>query len=383
MKRIAVLTSSGDEPGMNAAIRAVVRAGIHQGWETFGGKTMKRPFWLLGVLLLSASVSAHAGEPPTLTAEPFPLPGGEGGIGLDDLTFAPGLRQVLVPAGRTGRLYLIDPESRKLREIAGFQASEAAAEPGGRGHAAGSTSVDEGRGYLYAIDRTALRLSVVDPRKGTIVAGAPLGGSPDYVRFVAPTNEVWVTEPDKDGIEIFALSKADPPVPTRKAFLAIPGGPESLVIDTGAKRAYANLWKSSTVAIDLASHKVVQTWPNGCEGSRGLALDPQGKRLFVGCAEGGADVLDLAHGAAVKDRFRFGAGTDIVAYNPTLRHLYVPASKTGEMAVVGVSGEGKLSLLGKVTTAVGAHCAVADDHRQVWICDPKAGRLLVVRDTLP
>jgi 6-phosphofructokinase 1 len=36
MKRIAVLTSGGDAPGMNAAIRAVVRTGIAQGWEVFG-----------------------------------------------------------------------------------------------------------------------------------------------------------------------------------------------------------------------------------------------------------------------------------------------------------------------------------------------------------
>jgi 6-phosphofructokinase 1 len=36
MKRIAVLTSGGDAPGMNAAIRAVVRAGLDRGWEVFG-----------------------------------------------------------------------------------------------------------------------------------------------------------------------------------------------------------------------------------------------------------------------------------------------------------------------------------------------------------
>jgi 6-phosphofructokinase 1 len=36
MKRIAVLTSGGDAPGMNAAIRAVVRTGVDQGWEVFG-----------------------------------------------------------------------------------------------------------------------------------------------------------------------------------------------------------------------------------------------------------------------------------------------------------------------------------------------------------
>jgi 6-phosphofructokinase 1 len=38
MKKIAVLTSGGDAPGMNAAIRAVVRTGIANGWEVFGVK---------------------------------------------------------------------------------------------------------------------------------------------------------------------------------------------------------------------------------------------------------------------------------------------------------------------------------------------------------
>jgi len=36
MKRIAVLTSGGDAPGMNAAIRAVVRTGLEKGCEVFG-----------------------------------------------------------------------------------------------------------------------------------------------------------------------------------------------------------------------------------------------------------------------------------------------------------------------------------------------------------
>ena len=36
MKRIGVLTSGGDSPGMNAAVRAVVRAAIYHGLEVFG-----------------------------------------------------------------------------------------------------------------------------------------------------------------------------------------------------------------------------------------------------------------------------------------------------------------------------------------------------------
>jgi 6-phosphofructokinase 1 len=36
MKRLAVLTSGGDAPGMNAAIRAVTRMGLSLGWQVYG-----------------------------------------------------------------------------------------------------------------------------------------------------------------------------------------------------------------------------------------------------------------------------------------------------------------------------------------------------------
>ncbi len=36
LKRIAVLTSGGDAPGMNAAVRAVARTAISKGVEVFG-----------------------------------------------------------------------------------------------------------------------------------------------------------------------------------------------------------------------------------------------------------------------------------------------------------------------------------------------------------
>lgn len=36
MKRIGFLTSGGDAPGMNAAIRSVVRTGLEKGLQVFG-----------------------------------------------------------------------------------------------------------------------------------------------------------------------------------------------------------------------------------------------------------------------------------------------------------------------------------------------------------
>ena len=36
MKKIALLTSGGDAPGMNAAIRAITRKAIHEGFSVYG-----------------------------------------------------------------------------------------------------------------------------------------------------------------------------------------------------------------------------------------------------------------------------------------------------------------------------------------------------------
>ena len=67
-----------------------------------------------------------------------------------------------------------------------------------------------------------------------ILVQVPLASAPDYVRYVAATKEVWVTEPGKSRIEIFALSNARP---SHVGFIDVPGGPESLAIDEKRGRA--------------------------------------------------------------------------------------------------------------------------------------------------
>ena len=42
LKKIAVLTSGGDAPGMNAAVRAVTRGALAQGWEVVGVRNGSR-----------------------------------------------------------------------------------------------------------------------------------------------------------------------------------------------------------------------------------------------------------------------------------------------------------------------------------------------------
>src|SRR5208337_1955428 len=260
--------------------------------------------------LILALVILGAGN--ILAPTPLPVPGGEGGIGFDDIGFAASLRKVIVPAGRSGNLDLIDPDSGQVTAIAGFSKRASFS-----GHGQGVTSADEGRGLLFATDRDAKRLDVVDPKTKSVVGTAPLASGPDYVRYVSTSGEVWITQPSASRIEVFSLPAEGAPKPVHLMFISIPGGPESLIIDNTRARAYTNLWTDTTLAIDLKSHEVLSRWKNGCRGSRGIAMDDARGFLFVGCEEGKLTVLDLKSGAQL-GQTSSGAGVDIISYNPQL-----------------------------------------------------------------
>jgi hypothetical protein len=326
------------------------------------------------ILALAITLVA-SGE--TIALKPLPLPGGESGIGFDDMGFAPSIHKVLVPAGRSGNLDLIDPDTKQVTAIGGF--SSRASFRGGHGQ--GVTSADEGRGLLFATDRDAKRLDIVDPKTKSVVGTAPLASGPDYVRYVSTTGEVWVTQPGASRIEVFSLPAEGAPKPVHLTFISIPGGPESLIIDNTRARAYTNLWADTTLAIDLKSHEVLSRWKNGCRGSRGIAMDDARGFLFVGCEEGKLTVLDLKSGAQL-GQTSSGAGVDIISYNPRLAHVYLPGAASGTMAIIGISRKGAATVLATVKTAAGAHCVASDDRGNAYVCDPNGGRLLIMKDSI-
>ena len=329
--------------------------------------------WSLPLVLLArAAVAAPDIAKPTALA----LPGGDGGIGFDDLRFSPELHRVLAPAGRTGKLDLIDPETRAIEAVDGFSSGATF----GGGHGEGTTSVDTGGGLVFASDRGRTEVAVIDPRTKKITSTTKLAGGPDYVRWVEPAREVWVTEPGRKQIETFTLSKGRL---VHAGAIAVPGGPESLVIDATRGRAYTHTWSDATVVIDLASRKETARWKNGCTGSRGIALDEQRGLLFVGCEEGKATALDVAHAGKRLGVAATGKGVDIIAYSASLAHLYVPGGDSATLTILGVSPAGKLEVLGSVAVAADAHCVATDDAGHAYVCDPTHGALLVVTDPFP
>jgi hypothetical protein len=319
-----------------------------------------------------------AGHDGGIEVTPVALPSGAPGIGFDDLRYAPVLKKVLAPAGRTGDLDLVDPVTSVVTAISGFSASTTFSVGS---HSSGCTSADEGQGVIFAIDHETQTVRVVDEATKTIVASGPLAGSPDYVRWVASSGEIWVTEPGT-GLEVLtANAKA---APTHATTIAVTGGPEAIVIDETRHRVYTNSFTGQTFAVDVPTRAVVETWSNACSAlSLGLALDEERGFLFVACSNGTVNVLDVKNAGSKLGSVGRSTDLDILAYSPNVHHLYVPGGTSADLGIVAVSAAGVPSLLGLAHTAQGSKEVAADDQGNVWVADQRKGGLLEVHDPFP
>jgi hypothetical protein len=181
------------------------------------------------ILVLALQASSPAPPPEAVAVE---LPGSSAGIGFDDLQFSTRLGRVLAPGDALAGSSWWTEDPRDLLHR-GFSPTETF----GGGHGEGITSVSEGEDRLFLTDRTAGTLLVVEPSSRKITARAKLAASPDYVRYVAPTREIWVTEPDADQIEVFRLGASVDEPPAHAALIPTKNGPESLVVDATRGRA--------------------------------------------------------------------------------------------------------------------------------------------------
>lgn len=336
------------------------------------------PILALYAALISAGPAA---APPSAPTESIALPDGARGIGFDDVQYGPGLKRILVPAGRTGRLVVIDPATKAMTSIGGFSSTTSFK----GGHGEGTTSaaeLDGAAGLVVAIDRGSRTLKIADVKRSVIVASVKLAAGPDYVRVVPGTREVWVTEPSRKTIEVFRTDTAGTRL-SHVTDIAVPDGPESLVIDAVRRRAYSHTWTEQSFAIDLDAHKLLSAWPNGCRQSRGIALDEKRGFLFAGCAEGKATVVDLRTSKVVSAADA-GADIDSIGFGAALGHLYVPGGGSADLSIFGVSSAGKLTLLAKAPTAADAHTAAFDPFtRTVFVAAPARGAVLAIHDRFP
>ena len=361
--------------------------------------------WLAEALLLASCEFAL--NPNQLNTTVIPLSAAPSRISFNDMAYDEKLGKVIIPAGGTGQLALIDPNTLEVKNISGFTESDAATN-----QAAGAISAAVARGLIYVLDAGALKLDVIDPSSGKLLGSTALQAAPDYVRYVAATGELWVTERVSEQIEVFKIPNTTPPIPISSGVISVPNGPEVLLIDKTRGVAYTNEPTiGKTAVIQVQTRGIIAEWGNGCSKARGMALDEQHGLLFIACNEGKVVMLDTANGGQQVTSQNYGAGLDDIGYNPRLHHVYVPSGASAILAIFGVDpaagltgapsattiptatpAEGstvatalRLSLvrLGTADTAVETKCLATDDRDNIWVCDPNKGRVLLIKDTFP
>lgn len=308
------------------------------------------------------------------------LPDGEAGIGLDDLRFSSTLGQLVVAAGRTGNVVLVDPATLEVAAVGGFTASATF----NGGDQQGVESADEGGGLVYAVDRTTFTLSVIDPAQGAVVATTELERTePDYVRFSEARSEVWISNPGTGRVEVLTVA-APGDAPVHAAFIDTGSGPEGIALDDERGLAYVHGSQGTVVVMDMAARAVVDVWSTSCASSHGIpVVDGERPFLYVGCANASVVVLDVDDGGAEVGAFTLGGGASIIAYAPLLRHLYLRGDGETDVVTLAVSSDGALRELARDTTTSRGHCMVADDDGGLWVCDRAQGRLLRFHDAQP
>ncbi|WP_157575140.1 YncE family protein [Jiangella muralis] len=297
------------------------------------------------------------------SADVVQIPGAGDDIDFDDIAYSPHLGRVLVPARDNG-LYLVDPDSGKARRIDLPEPLRSA------------DSAAAGHGSLFVADRDTTTLAVIDPTGGQLRTSVEVGATPDYVRYLPDSGELWVAEPSGDGIEVFAVPNRPTIPPQRTGFISVPDGPEGLTVATlaGQTRVFTHAG-NDLVAIDTADH-TLQRWPTGCDGTHGFPrVDARDHLVLASCANDGRVVLMSADTGEQLAHYDVGGGESLPAWSDRTGHFYVRSDPGTTLATLDPSETG-LTVVAEVEVPAVGHCLGADDQGHYWTCDAAEGRLL-------
>lgn len=210
-------------------------------------------------------------------------------------------------------------------------------------------------GRLFASATGTGQAVMMSEGTGAILAQAPAGAYPDGIAYDPARQEVFVSD-EAGGVETVLDARNG----HRITAVSLGGEAGNVRYDPGTGKVLADVQTSDVVAvIDPASDRIIRTVPlPGCDHDHGLYVDAARRLAFVAC-DGNARllVLDLSS-YTVRQNLRVGADPDVLAFDPSLRRLYVAA----ESGVVTVLGERNRSLvrLGRAFVATEAHTVAVD-----------------------
>jgi DNA-binding beta-propeller fold protein YncE len=207
---------------------------------------------------------------------------------------------------------------------------------------------------VYASATDAHEAITIDARTGAILARAPAGEYPDGLAYDPRERHVFVSD-ETGGVET-VLNAAG----RRIATISLGGEAGNVQYDPGSQHVLVDVQSRNDLAvIDPRTNRIVRRVPlTGCNHDHGLLVDAARRLAFVAC-DGNALLLTLdLRQMKVTGTASVGASPDVLAFDTSLRRLYVSA-ESGVVAVFAGRGRG-LTKLGQALLAPFAHTVAVD-----------------------
>ncbi|MFL5510175.1 MAG: YncE family protein [Gemmatimonadaceae bacterium] len=182
--------------------------------------------------------------------------------------------------------------------------------------------------HVFSFNGDANTSTVVDPRRGTVVANIALGGKPEYGQSA------------KDG------------------------------------KVYVNLVDSSQIVeIDTKSNSVSRRWSTApCKNPVSLAIDIAHQRLFSGCRSGVMAISDYARGAVVAT-VPIGQGVDGAGWDPVRRDAFA-SNADGTLTIIHQDSPSKYHVVENVQTGERArNMGIDPKTHRIYLATAKFGEI--------
>jgi DNA-binding beta-propeller fold protein YncE len=209
-------------------------------------------------------------------------------------------------------------------------------------------------GRVYATATDTQRALTIDSRTGKVLASATAVGYPDGLAYDPVEKRVFITDEER-GIET-VLDQRGRLVGT----IPVGGQGGNVQYDSVSGKILVDVQSRDDIAvIDPRTDRVVRRVAlDGCSSDHGLYIDAQSRLAFVTCDQNAVLLtLDLQT-MAVTSRANVGLGPDVLAFDPSLRRLYV-SSESGVVSVFSETAHG-LRKLGEDFLATEAHTVAID-----------------------
>lgn len=200
--------------------------------------------------------------------------------------------------------------------------------------------VDESANKIYVSDvGKESRIWVIDGKTNTLEKVIEnTGASTTGLALDKKGEKLYLTNLGTDEIAVLDLA-------TEKIVKTFPAGAEgaiNLVLDEKTNRLFVANQKSGGVTVlDAASGELLKTIPTG-EGALGIRLDPKNKRVFVANRQAGTVTVLDSSSYEVIGNIETGTHPNTVAINAKTGHAYVTnkaASKRDDPSFVDANGD--------------------------------------------